>query len=225
MKSLPLRIAPSMLATDFGKLAEQISEAEKGGADLIHCDVMDGIFVPNLTFGPEVIRTLRKATNVPLDVHLMIVKPELSMQAYADAGAAIITIHQEASVHLHRTLTEIHRMGIQAGVSLNPSTPVSTIEPVLEEIDLLLIMTVNPGFGGQQFIETCLRKVEEAHALRESSGLGFSIEVDGGIEPATIGRAARAGADTFVAGTAVFQGAIAKNIHTLRQTAQKERLN
>ncbi len=223
MKSLPIRIAPSMLAADFSKLAQQISEAEKGGADLIHCDVMDGLFVPNLTFGPEIIRTLRKVTDVPLDVHLMIVKPELSIQAYADAGAAIITIHQEASVHLHRTLTEIRRMGIQAGVSLNPSTPVSTIEPVLEKIDLLLIMTVNPGFGGQQFIEACLRKVEEAHALRERSGLGFSIEVDGGIEPATIGRVARAGADTFVAGTAVFHGAIAKNIQSLREATQKER--
>jgi ribulose-phosphate 3-epimerase len=224
MKSLPLRIAPSMLAADFGRLTQQISEAEKGGADLIHCDVMDGIFVPNLTFGPGVIRALRSATDIPLDVHLMIVKPELSMQAYADAGAAIITIHQEASVHLHRTLAEIRRMGIQAGVALNPSTPVATIEPVVEEIDLLLIMTVNPGFGGQQFIEACLRKVEEAHALRERSGLDFSIEVDGGIEPTTIGRIARAGADTFVAGTAVFNGEIAKNIQSLRQAAQKERL-
>jgi len=223
MKSLPIRIAPSMLAADFSKLAEQIKETEKGGADLIHCDVMDGLFVPNLTFGSEVIHTLRKTTDIPLDVHLMIVKPELSMQAYADAGAAIITIHQEASIHLHRTLTEIHQMGIQAGVSLNPSTPVATIEPVLEEIDLLLIMTVNPGFGGQQFIEACLRKVEEASTLRERAGLKFSIEVDGGIDPATIGRVASAGADTFVAGTAVFHGNIAENIQSLRQVVQKAR--
>lgn len=216
---IQIRIAPSVLAADFGCLAEQVKEAEEAGADLLHCDVMDGHFVPNLTFGPGVVRALRNSTTVPLDVHLMILDPELSMKAYAEAGAAIITIHQETCPHLHRTLTEVRRMGVEAGVALNPSTPVATIEPVLDEMDLLLIMTVSPGFGGQQFIEACLRKVEAARTLREQSGLRFSIEVDGGIDTTNAGRVVAAGADTLVAGTAVFDGSIAENIRALREAA------
>lgn len=220
MTSFPRRIAPSILAADFRCLAEQVQQAEAGGADLIHCDIMDGHFVPNLTFGPGVVRAIGTATDIPLDVHLMILQPELSLKAYAKAGAAIITVHQETCPHLHRTVTEIHRLGAKSGVALNPSTPVSTIEPVLEEIDLLLIMTVNPGFGGQRFIESCLRKIEEARTLRERTGLPFSIEVDGGIDDTTAGIVARAGADTLVAGTAVFGGDIAANIQSLRKAAE-----
>jgi ribulose-phosphate 3-epimerase len=220
MRSFPLRIAPSILAADSGRLAEQVKEAEAGGADLIHCDVMDGHFVPNLTFGSGVVAALREATHLPLDVHLMILQPELSLKFYAAAGATIITVHQETCPHLHRTLMEIRRMGAQAGVALNPSTPVAMIEPVAEEMDLLLIMTVNPGFGGQHFIEACLRKIEAARALRERMNLKFSIEVDGGIDTTTAAKVVSAGADTLVAGTAVFAGSVAENIRALRQAAQ-----
>jgi len=220
MKTSTLRIAPSILAADFGRLTEQVKEAEVGGADLIHCDVMDGHFVPNLTFGSGLVAALREATHLPLDVHLMILQPELSLKFYAAAGATIITVHQETCLHLHRTLLEIRRMGAQAGVALNPSTPVAMIEPVAEEIDLLLIMTVSPGFGGQRFIEACLRKIEAARALRERMNLEFSIEVDGGIDATTAAKVVSAGADTLVAGTAVFAGSIAENIRALRQAAQ-----
>jgi ribulose-phosphate 3-epimerase len=220
MNANPLRIAPSILAADFGRLAEQVKEAEAAGADLIHCDVMDGHFVPNLTFGSGVVAALRNATHLPLDVHLMILQPELSMKLYAAAGATIITVHQETCPHLHRTLTDIRRLGALAGVALNPSTPVEMIEPVVEEMDLLLIMTVNPGFGGQHFIEACLRKIEAARELRERMNLHFSIEVDGGIDAKTAAKVVAAGADTLVAGTAVFAGNITENIRTLRQAAQ-----
>jgi ribulose-phosphate 3-epimerase len=219
MKPFPLRIAPSILAADFGMLAAQVKAAEQAGADLIHCDVMDGHFVPNLTFGPGVVAALREAARLPLDVHLMILQPELSMKVYAAAGANIITVHQETCPHLHRTLMEIRRLGAQAGVALNPSTPVALIEPVVEQMDLLLIMTVSPGFGGQPFIEACLRKIEAARALREKMRMNFSIEVDGGIDATTAPRVIAAGADTLVAGTAIFAGSIADNIRTLRQAA------
>jgi ribulose-phosphate 3-epimerase len=215
----PTRIAPSILAADFLHLEAEIRKCEAAGADLIHCDVMDGHFVPNLTFGPPIIRQLSKITKLELDVHLMIKAPERSLDAYREAGAAAITVHQEVSPHLHRSLTHIRSLGAHAGVALNPSTPLQTIEDVLDEIDVLLIMTVNPGFGGQTFIRTMLSKIQLAHEWREQGRAHYSMAVDGGIDPATTPLVIRAGADTLVAGTAVFRGDIVKNIQRLREAA------
>ncbi|MCX6600326.1 MAG: ribulose-phosphate 3-epimerase [bacterium] len=217
--SRSIRIAPSILAADFLHLADQIKECEKAGADLIHCDVMDGHFVPNLTFGPLLIRQLHQITKLELDVHLMIEKPELSLDAYRKAGAAAITVHQETCPHLHRTLAHIRELGARAGVSLNPSTPLELLEPVLGDFDILLIMTVNPGFGGQHFIESMLPKILQADQWRREGVAHFSIAVDGGIDPKTVPLVVESGADVLVAGTAVFEGNIAENIRRLREAA------
>jgi ribulose-phosphate 3-epimerase len=214
-----IRIAPSILAADFLHLAEQIKECEKAGADLLHCDVMDGHFVPNLTFGPPLIRQLHQVTKLELDVHLMIEKPELSLDAYREAGAAAITVHQETCPHLHRTLAHIRELGARAGVSLNPSTPLELLEPVLGDFDILLIMTVNPGFGGQHFIESMLPKILQADQWRREGVAEFSIAVDGGIDPQTAPLVVESGADVLVAGTAIFAGNIAENIRRLREAA------
>ena len=214
-----IRIAPSILAADFLHLEENIRQCESAHADLIHCDVMDGHFVPNLTFGPPIIRQLSKTTTLELDVHLMIEAPERSVDAYRMAGAAAITVHQEVSPHLHRTLSHIRSMGVRAGVSLNPSTPLHTIRDTLDQIDILLIMTVNPGFGGQSFIPSMLPKIQMADEWRKQGLAHYTIAVDGGVNLETVPDIVRAGADTLIAGTAVFDGNITRNLQSLREAA------
>lgn len=201
---MTVRIAPSILSADFGHLADEIARCESGGADWIHIDVMDGVFVPNLTYGAKVIDTVRRLTSLPLDVHLMVVEPEKYFDAFAGAGASILTVHQEAAPHLHRQLQRIREIGCRAGVAINPSTPVESLRDVAGDLDLLLVMTVNPGFGAQRFIEPTLGKVARARQLLDAAGSRAALEVDGGIGRETIGACWRAGADTFVAGNAVF---------------------
>jgi ribulose-phosphate 3-epimerase len=199
-----VRIAPSVLSADFGRLADDVARCEDGGADWLHVDVMDGQFVPNLTFGAKVIETLRRLTKLPLDVHLMVVEPEKYFDAFAAAGASVLTIHQEAAPHLHRQLHRIRELGCRAGAAINPSTPVETLRDVARDIDLLLVMSVNPGFGGQKFIEGSVEKIARARQLLTAAGSSAALEVDGGVTRDTIAKCWRAGADTFVAGNAVF---------------------
>lgn len=199
-----VKIAPSILSADFAKLGEEIKEVEAGGADYIHVDVMDGQFVPNITIGPLVVQAIRPITKLPLDVHLMIENPDDYIQAFVDAGASIITVHQEASIHLHRTIQSIKAHGIKAGVVINPATPVSMIEEVLSMVDIVLVMTVNPGFGGQSFIRETLHKIEKLDHWRKKHNLSFEIEVDGGVNVHTAKLCVDAGADVLVAGSAVF---------------------
>jgi ribulose-phosphate 3-epimerase len=197
-------IAPSILSADGGKLAEEIIAVEKAGADWIHVDVMDGQFVPNITMGPAIIAALRKTTKLPFDVHLMINNPDNFIEAFADAGADYITVHVEAARHLHRTVEWIKKLGKKAGVSLNPATPLSSMEEILPGIDLLLIMSVNPGFGGQKFIPSSLSKIQRASDMIAKLPQKPLLEVDGGVNPQNIASIARAGADVLVAGAAVF---------------------
>ena len=199
-----VNLAPSILSADFSKLGEEIKEVERAGADWIHVDVMDGHFVPNITMGPLVVDAIRPITDLPLDVHLMIENADQYVEAFAKAGADYITVHVEANPHLHRTLQKIRQAGAKPGVVLNPHTPVSAIEPILEEIDLVLFMTVNPGFGGQQFIPSVLKKVEELKAIIDERQLSIDIEIDGGINDETVKDAVKAGANVFVAGSAIF---------------------
>lgn len=201
------RIAPSILSADFSRLGDEIARCAEGGADWIHIDVMDGCFVPNLTFGAKVIDTVRKLTRLPLDVHLMVVQPEKYFESFVGAGANVLTIHQEVSPHLHRQLVRIRELGAAAGVAINPSTPVSSVRDVCREMDLLLVMSVNPGFGGQQFIPRTIERLREARAMLDAEGSGATLEVDGGIGRDTIAACWRAGADMFVAGNAVFGAA------------------
>jgi ribulose-phosphate 3-epimerase len=207
LSGMPVRIAPSILSADFARLGDEIATCEAGGADWIHVDVMDGCFVPNLTFGAKVIETVRKLTDLPLDVHLMVVEPEKYFDVFAKAGASVLTIHTEVSPHLNRQIGRIKELGCLAGAVVNPATPLSAVEEVVGDLDLLLIMSVNPGFGGQSFIPGALDRLRRARAMIDGAGGRAALEVDGGINRATIADCWRAGADTFVAGNAVFSAA------------------
>lgn len=200
-----IQIAPSILAADFGRLAEEVLDVERAGADLIHVDVMDGNFVPNLTVGVDILRAVRRATSLPLDVHMMAIEPERHIAAFADAGADIITVHAEATVHLQRTLHEIRKRGKRAGVALNPHTPESVLRYVLADIDLILVMSVNPGYTGQVFLPQVLPKIAAVRGLVQTSGFDIRIEVDGGIGPETVALVTHEGADVLVAGAAVYR--------------------
>lgn len=205
MSSAPhVLIAPSLLSADFANFAQAARAAREAGAELLHFDVMDGVFVPNITFGPQTVQAVRHHSDALFDVHLMIVQPERYIEEFAQAGADIITVHAEACVHLQRTLAQIRECGVRAGVALNPATPLNVIEYVIPDIDLLLVMTVNPGFGGQQFIPEMLRKIARARALLDEAGSDAWLEVDGGVNGATTPMVVRAGARVLVAGSSVF---------------------
>ncbi|KKX54131.1 ribulose-phosphate 3-epimerase [Brevibacillus borstelensis] len=203
-----VKIAPSILSADFARLGEEIRDVERGGADWIHVDVMDGHFVPNITIGPLIVDAIRPVTTLPLDVHLMIEEPDRYIPQFAKSGADWITVHQEACRHLHRTIHLIREQGVKAGVVLNPATPVSTIEPMLGDLDIVLLMTVNPGFGGQKFIHSVVPKIRELRRMLDERGLGHvEIEIDGGVNPETARLCEEAGATVLVAGSAVFNQA------------------
>ncbi len=199
-----IKLAPSILSANFAKLLEDVKKVENAGCEYLHIDVMDGHFVPNITLGPSVVKSLRKDVNMVFDAHLMIENPDQYIKEFVDAGCDIIVVHQEACRHLHRTIQNIKSYGIKAGVSLNPATPIETIKHIIRDVDMVLIMTVNPGFGGQSFIESMISKIEELKILIDSEGLNVDIQVDGGIKPDNVDKVVRAGANVIVAGSAIF---------------------
>ncbi|MFO1519450.1 MAG: ribulose-phosphate 3-epimerase [bacterium] len=214
------KIAASILSADFTRLGEEIAAVEKAGSDWLHVDVMDGHFVPNLTLGPPVIERIKKVAKIPLDVHLMILHADLFLQDYVSAGADILTVHVEACPHLHRTLTQIRKLGARPAVALNPHTPLDAMGYVLNEVDMVLLMSVNPGFGGQSFIGNALKKAEELRKIREEHKLNFLIQMDGGIKVDNIAQVSRAGVDVFVVGSGIFQTpSYAETIAKLKQNA------
>ena len=204
--SVQVKLSPSILDADFGRLAEQVREAETAGADYLHIDVMDGQFVPNITLGPAVVAAIRRATRLPLDLHLMIEEPRRFLSQFVEAGASIMTVHAEAVRHLHATVAAIQQAGVRAGVALNPATPLTAVEEIVDRLDLLLIMTVNPGFGGQQLIPETLDKIARARALLDARGARAELEVDGGIKAENVIEVVRRGARVVVAGSAIFVG-------------------
>lgn len=214
-------LAPSLLAADFSRLAEEIEECTNAGIQWLHCDIMDGHFVPNISYGPAVVEAAGKSSNAFLDVHLMIENPDQYIETFVDAGADHITVHQEACVHLHRTIQNIHQHGITAGVAINPATSLHTVEPILHDVDMVLVMSVNPGFGGQSFIEASYNRLEQLRQIREDSNTNFLIEVDGGVNLENIEKVTHSGADILVAGSAVFKAKnIAKRIENLLERAR-----
>ncbi|TMQ35463.1 MAG: ribulose-phosphate 3-epimerase [Planctomycetota bacterium] len=206
MGSRAVKLAPSILAADFARLGQQVLDAEKAGADRIHVDVMDGHFVPNLSMGPPIVRSLRPMTSLPLETHLMISEPDRYLEAFAEAGSDTLIVHQEAGPNLHRTVQHIKNLGKRAGVAINPATPAALLEEILPDVNLVLVMTVNPGFGGQHFIENTLAKIGRVRQLIERVNPAIELEVDGGIEPHTAPLAVKAGANVLVAGSAIFGG-------------------
>lgn len=223
MASQNIKIAPSIIAADFSRLAEDVARVEAGGADWLHVDVMDGHFVPNLTFGPLVVQALRRSSRLPLDVHLMIETPEKLIPAFAEAGADILTVHVEACVHLHSVVQQIKKLGKKAGVALNPATPLSAVEEILPFVDLVLVMSVNPGFSGQSYIPTTTDKIKRMRRMLDERGLTHvELEVDGGVKPTNIAEVVGAGATAVVAGSAVYndRASVAENIRALREALQ-----
>lgn len=217
-----IKLAPSILSADFARLLEDVKKVEKAGCEYLHIDVMDGHFVPNITLGPGIVKSLRKDVNMVFDAHLMIENPDNYIKEFADAGCDIIVVHQEACTHLHRTIQNIKSHGIKAGVALNPATPIETIKYVLQDVDMVLLMSVNPGFGGQSYIPVVTEKIKELKALIDEMNLDIDIEVDGGVKPSNIAEVVNAGANVIVAGSAIFNaGNIDEAIKSLRENASK----
>jgi len=217
-----IKLAPSILSADFARLLEDVKKVEKAGCEYLHIDVMDGHFVPNITLGPGIVKSLRKDVNMVFDAHLMIENPDNYIKEFADAGCDIIVVHQEACTHLHRTIQNIKSHGIKAGVALNPATPIETIKYVLQDVDMVLLMSVNPGFGGQSYIPVVTKKIKELRALIDEMGLDIDIEVDGGVKPSNISEVVNAGANVIVAGSAIFNaGDIDEAVKSLRENASK----
>ena len=217
-----IKLAPSILSADFARLLEDVKKVEKAGCEYLHIDVMDGHFVPNITLGPAIVKSLRKDVNMVFDAHLMIENPDNYIKEFADAGCDIIVVHQEACTHLHRTIQNIKSHGVKAGVALNPATPIEAIKYVLEDVDMVLLMSVNPGFGGQSYIPVVTKKIKELRALIDEMGLDIDIEVDGGVKPSNISEVVNAGANVIVAGSAIFNaGDIDEAVKSLRENASK----